>query len=230
MELNASELPAAICHLPVGLLRLGEGPWTLQAVLSVQPGKNLFVAADGSWLGGHWPLRLRLAPFALARSETGEDVLCVNDAWWRPLESGGIAFYTDGGDLGPETAAVLQECRDLVANQRHTHAALAALEETGLIRPWNPVIPTAAGNVQLAGIFAVDETALNALEGAVLQNLRDAGALAIAYCQLLSMQHARKLGELADAHARLDEGRRAAAAELFSGLLSNDESINLGNL
>lgn len=231
VELNASELPAAACHLPVGFVRNADGQLGLHAVLGVQPGKNLFVAADGSWLGGHWPLRLRLAPFALALSETGENVLCVNDAWWQPLESGGFAFYAEGGDLGPETATVLQECQALLANQQQTHAALAALDEAGLIRPWNPVIVTAAGNVQLEGLFAVDEAALNALEGAALQHLRDAGALAIAYCQLLSMQHARKLGELANAHARLDAAKApSAVVGLAPGLLSDDGLLNLSNL
>ena len=233
LELNASELPAAACHLPVGFVSNADGQIGLHAVLGVQLGKNLFVAADGSWLGGYWPLRLRLAPFALAQSETGENVLCVNDAWWQPLESGGFAFYAEGGELGRETATVLQECQALLANQQQTHAALAALDEAGLIRPWNPVIATAAGNVQLEGLFAVDEAALNALEGAALQNLRDSGALALAYCQLICMQHLRKLAELADAHVRL-EARASIAppappgADLQLNFLDND-TITFGN-
>ncbi len=202
-ELNASEMPAAACHLPVGLVRMEDGIWTLQAVFGLQPGKNLFVAVNGSWLGGYWPLRLRLAPFALAKSEHNEQVLCINDVWWQPSELGGYPFYGEENNLAKETADLLLECQALLDNQQHTHAAVAALDEAGLLCPWNPVVATESlGSVQLEGLFSINEEALNALDADALLKLRDCGALAIAYCQLISMQHLHKLAELADAHAR----------------------------
>lgn len=157
IELLASEMPAAACTLPIGLVRNGEqGPWTLQAVLGVAQRGNLFVAADGSWLGGYWPLRLRLAPFALAQSETGEYVLCINDDWWQAPETGGYPFYSQGETLGEETAVVRKECETLATNHVRTQAACAALDAVIKRTPtlvnitpvvlWTPVHGTPEGH------------------------------------------------------------------------------------
>lgn len=236
VELNASELPAAACHLPVGFVSNADGQIGLHAVLGVQLGKNLFVAADGSWLGGYWPQRLRLAPFALARSEAGDTLLCLNDDWWTPAPEHGHAFYAEGGQLSEQTAAVLQAGQQLLAGQAQTHALCTALDEAGLIQPWNPTIPTEQGNIQLEGLSAINEAALNALDAATLHRLHASGALALAYCQLISMQHLAKLSELANAHARL-EARASIAppappappgADLQLNFLDND-TMSFGN-
>lgn len=230
VELNASEAPAAACHLPTAFVRMGEGPWTLQALLGVAPGKNLFVAADGSWLGGHWPLRLRLAPFALAQTDSGETALCINADWWQPDADNLYPFYTDGKTLAAETAAVLQECQALLDNHARTLSGCAALDEAGLLAPWSALVRTAQGNVQLEGLFAIDEAALNAIDASTLAKLRDTGALAIAYCQLISMQHLPKLGELADAHARLDTmPTPTPGGDLNLDFLASGETLRFGN-
>lgn len=232
VELNASELPAAACHLPVGFVRNADGQLGLHAVLGVQPGKNLFVAADGSWLGGYWPLRLRLAPFALARSEAGDTLLCLNDEWWTPAPEHGHAFYAEGGQLSEQTAAVLQAGQQLLAGQAQTHALCTALDEAGLIQPWNPTVATEQGNIQLEGLSAINEAALNALDPATLHRLHASGALALAYCQLISMQHLAKLSELANAHARLNASASASiappGADLQLNFFAND-MITFGN-
>ena len=237
VELNASELPAAACHLPVGFVRNADGQLGLHAVLGVQPGKNLFVAADGSWLGGYWPLRLRLAPFALARSEAGDTLLCLNDEWWTPAPEHGHAFYAEGGQLSEQTAAVLQAGQQLLAGQAQTHALCTALDEAGLIQPWNPTVATEQGNIQLEGLSTIDEAALNALDAATLHRLHASGALALAYCQLISMQHLAKLSELANAHARLNASASIAppappgadlGADLQLNFLDND-TMTFGN-
>ena len=54
----------------------------------------------------------------------------------------------------------------------------------------------------------MDEAALNALAGEAFLQLRHSGALVLAYTQLLSMQHLKVLGVLAQAHAK------AAASKL----------------
>ena len=59
------------------------------------------------------------------------------------------------------------------------------------------------GNPRLiAGLYRVDEAVLNTLTGDALVELRDIGALQAAYCQLLSMQHLPRLGELVQTQAK----------------------------
>jgi len=59
-----------------------------------------------------------------------------------------------------------------------------------------------AGEQNVAGLFRIDEAALNQLPAEAFMELRDAGALLCAYCQLLSMQHLQTLGQLAQVHAK----------------------------
>ena len=59
-----------------------------------------------------------------------------------------------------------------------------------------------AHNVE--GLYRIDEAAMNWLAAAVLMEVRDAGALALAYCQRLSMQHLPLMGQLVEAHAQAD--------------------------
>ena len=57
------------------------------------------------------------------------------------------------------------------------------------------------GKLQIEGLFKIDEAALNQLPGVALADLMLAGAMPLAYCQMLSTQHLRKLGELAQLRA-----------------------------
>ena len=62
----------------------------------------------------------------------------------------------------------------------------------------------------------------------------DAGALVLAYCQLLSMQHLPLLGELAKAHAQAEYAAAEAArkietnGELNLEFLNSSDSLNFG--
>ena len=68
------------------------------------------------------------------------------------------------------------------------------------------------------------------LPAAGLAELRDCGALALAYTQLLSQQNVTVLGTLADAHKKLEAARTAAAQQIVTptGEL-NLEFLNTNN-
>ncbi|MFW6380351.1 MAG: SapC family protein, partial [Halorhodospira sp.] len=66
---------------------------------------------------------------------------------------------------------------------------------------------------RLGGLYRVDEARLNALEGAALERLRDAGALPIAYAQLLSTGQRRRLEALAQVRQR--EQQLPGAEQVF---------------
>lgn len=61
----------------------------------------------------------------------------------------------------------------------------------------------------------IDETALNALPADAFETLRQAGALPLAYCQMLSMQHLQVLGKLVQAHAKHAETQAAQVDTMF---------------
>lgn len=231
VELTASELPRAACCLPIGFLPQAEGGYLPVALFGIDPARNLFVARDGSWLGGYVPARLQAAPFALAQTETGETILCVDDSLVAADGDMGLPFFTSDG----QPSAALIQARDFLGaisdNRVVTLAACTALHNAGLLQPWDILIPTLQGNQRLEGLFCIDETKLNQIDAATLQSLRDCGALGMAYCQLIAMQHTAKLGELAEAHARLDVAQQPlqATRELDIDFLSKGETLVLGN-
>jgi hypothetical protein len=65
-------------------------------------------------------------------------------------------------------------------------------------------------------LFQVDEAALNQLPPEALHEVRHSGALLLAYCQLLSMQHLSLLSQLNDAHQKA-AAQAAANQQLFKG-------------
>jgi len=82
-------------------------------------------------------------------------------------------------------------------------------------------LKTGTGEQQIAGLFRTDEAALNQLPGEALLEVRQAGALPLAYCQLLSMQHLPLLGGLIEAHAK------AAAQALVAQRIAPDGNLDL---
>src|SRR5690606_13482573 len=76
VALVAQELPRACLSLPLGFVKTEAG-FQVVAVQGLQPGRNLWVAPDGRWLGGYVPAAYRGYPFVLANTEDGKRVLCV---------------------------------------------------------------------------------------------------------------------------------------------------------
>src|SRR5690606_20470919 len=93
-------------------------------------------------------------------------------------------------------------------NRNQTRLACEALLRHELFEPW-PIKVLAEGEQEqtLAGLHRINEEKLNSLSAEALFELRNASALQIAYCQLLSMQHIQRMGKLAGAHAA---GKKAA--------------------
>ena len=87
-----------------------------------------------------------------------------------------------------------------------------------LIRLWVITVKKESGEQQIAGLFQVDEAALNQLPGEALLELRETGALLMAHCHLLSMQHLPVLGQLIDA-----QSKASAQASALQQLAPNGE-------
>ena len=203
VALVAAELPKAVMSIPIAFIEQGDA-FVLVAVLGLQPGNNAFVAADWRWVGQYIPAAFRSHPFRLVPTESGQ-LLCVDE------DSGLIGEGASGecesffGDNGEPTPAV----RDIVGFLTHveqsraiTAAACAVLRQHQLIRPWAITLKTETGEQQITGLFQIDEAALNRLPDEALLEVRKAGALPIAYCQLLSMQHLPLVGKLIEAQSQ----------------------------
>jgi hypothetical protein len=221
VPLVAAELPKAVMSLPIAFIEQGE-VYVPAAVLGLQPGNNVFVAPDGRWVGNYIPAAFRGYPFRLAKTEDGQQALCIDEDC-DLLTDGptGEAFFNDDGLPAQATLNILGFLTQIEQNRVVTATACAVLQKHTLIRPWPITLKTESGEKQISGLFQIDEAALNQLSAEALLEIRDAGALPIAYCQLLSMQHLPLLGQLTEAQAK------ASAQALSLQQLALNGELNL---
>lgn len=234
VALGVDELPKAVLHLPVALVRQKQG-WLPAAVLALHKAQNAFVSPGGDWLAGHLPAAFTVYPFALAQS-AGEGLQLCFDADSGLFTQGaeGEAFFDDAG----RPTRVVREQYELLlrleSGRKRAAAACAALDRHGLIRPWSITVRTDVGEAPVVGLHRVDEAALNKLPAEALLELRNAGALVLAYSQLLSMQHLQTLGRLANAQgqAKHDAATRTIVkdGELDMEFLNQGGTLSLRGL
>lgn len=225
--LVAAELTKAGADMPLCFLKTGEN-FIVAALLTIVPGRNLFVAPDGRWLGSYVPAWYRSYPFRLLRKEgTTEQVLCVDDTY-EGLGQGEETFFAEDGKPSKAVAEILQFTAAIENNRTPTDLAVAALNDAGLIVPWEINVQHGENATPVNGVFRVDEKALEEIEDDVHLKLRKAGALPIAYAQLLSIGRLSILGKLYELHARMEADRTRAAPASDAPRISfgdNDELL-----
>lgn len=227
IPLNCSELPKAIMSLPVGFIAQGE-TFIPVALMGLQPGKNLLVASDGRWLGAHIPFAFRSYPFALGKTAAAEQVLCFDqDSGLLTDKSTGERFFAEDGQPIPLMRELLNFLTQNEQNHLATVAACAVLQKHSLIRDWPITVKSETGEQTITGLFQVDEARLNQLSGEALLEVREAGALLLAYCQLLSMQQLPLLGQLSRVHA-VSAAQAAEAEKLLQPREINLDFLSRG--
>ncbi|EXJ15989.1 SapC family protein [Imhoffiella purpurea] len=221
VPLVASEIPNASTSMPLAFMRQDER-YLPVALMGLEQDSNLFVSPDGRWLARYLPLALRAYPFSLALTKEGEQILCVDESSGLVGEgAGGEPFFTPQGSPSEGLTEIMVMLRQTEAHRVASAAACALLAGQSLFRPWPISVKGDAGERQLEGLYQIDESLLNELPDDAFLSLRQAGALSMAYFQLLSMQHLSLLGALAQAHGRA----QASSPETGAGfsLCQDDE-------
>ena len=194
VSLAAGELPAAATVFPCVMTRAPEGGARLLAITGLEHGNNLFVDAQGHWSGDYLPAVLRTWPFRLLHqpAEQGVHLIAVHKPALNVGE--GDPLFDENGQEMPWLQEILRELTALEAATASTAAAVAALDEAGLLqeRSLQAMMPDGR-QMELTGFLSVDEARLNALEPAKAGELHACGALSLAYLQLLSLRKFRAL-------------------------------------
>ncbi len=222
VPLTIQELSRAVMAFPIAFSRLENG-FQPVAMLGFESGSNLFVAHDGSWKGSYVPAMLRTYPFRLGSAQDGTRVLCI-DAESGLMGNEGELLLNEDGSPAQEVARVMQLLNQIEAERMMTLEACSVLEKSGLIVPWEITLQEEGGNRKLAGLYKIDEAAMNALEDGDYLDLRKKGALPMAYCQLLSMQNLQILGRLRQAPPP------KATVDPLAFLMSQGENISFSGL
>jgi len=236
IPLVTAELTKAALAMPLAFVE-DRGLLHVVAVASLDPERNLFVGADGRWLGGYIPAALRGYPFALLRPEGAQrPVLCVDEDSGLVVDAGapGAELFFDGeGRPAPALQSVIDFLGQLEANRAATREGLVAIEEAGVLTPWSLQVDTPTGLRSVTGLQRVDEARLNALDDQTFLRLRSAGSLVIAYAQLLSVEQLQVFETLTQLQAQISkvhEQQQAAFDSSFETGASEGLQFDLSGL
>ena len=212
VPLTARELSRAVGAFPIAFQ---SDPPRLVAVLGLWPDRNAFVDGQGRWRGGYVPAHLRCYPFRLV-AQGPQNYQVVVDTASEALQADrytGDPLFTAEGEATEAFQPVLDFLRQLAQAQIATDQACQALAEHGLLSAWQPKVQVGDQTYRLTGLAHVDEQQLNACSGETLVALREAGALSLAYAQLLSQGQLKTLAQQAEARAR--EAKVPGAEQIF---------------
>jgi len=197
------------------------------ALLGLHAGQNLFLDAQGRWIGSHIPAIWRRGPFRLAQVEGREEgnmALCLDDSSEQVNEAEGTPLFDEAGAPTALVSSVSTMLSQLQRDIHITRAICALLDRLELIIPWNLDIPRADGTaVRVSDLLQVDESRIGALSAEELLEVRNAGALPLIYAHLLSLSKVHLLARLAkQAHERAQQ-----QAAMQKGNLNLDRAFGI---
>lgn len=228
--LVAAEFPKAAVVFPIAWVKNAD-VYEPVALLGLEPRENLFVDAAGKWSGGYMPVHFRSQPFRLMADSDAQLTLAVReDEGLVTYDASGAAFFSEDGELTPEVADIVTRLRKVEANRVATKRATAALAEAGVLQPWEVKPVIRRSRQPLSGLYHVDQKRLNALDREVIGELRDKGALAMAYCQQVSQQLIQRVEMLHAGRAERQVQRSMHPADQGGFGLGDDEGISFGGM
>lgn len=226
--LAGAEIGKACSALPMAFLKQQDG-FCLVAVLSLTPGTNLFVAPDGRWLSKYIPSVFRGYPFQLAKAQ-GHDhlVLCVDEDSGLVSDDKAVGepFFDETGEVAKPVKDIMNFLNQVEQNRVGTNLAVAALAEAGIFTEWTLKIKDGVQGKPVTGLYRIDETRLNALDDQSFLKIRKAGALPIAYAQLMSMGNIQNLAQLAKAQEQMKQAQTKAKNMDIQPVLGDDDMIS----
>lgn len=196
--LSLVELPRAILCMPVGFIANDQG-FVLVAVQGLTQHTNLLVDHSGRWKLPHVPACYRAYPFELATTADQQLVVCYNaDSHLLSTDGTGERFFDESGAPADTVKDITQFLQQGYTGRMQADRVCQVFKALELIKPWEIKINSDDGETQnVEGLYCINEAKLNALDANDLFTLKNAGALAVAYCQLLSMQHIATLVDFA---------------------------------
>lgn len=212
--------------LPLGFIQLIDR-FVVVAIQGLAKDSNLFVNNNGLWEGRYIPAIYRCYPFLFAVDDEGKNILCIDEGSGQVAENGDHVGFFDGDEkLTPETQTMLDSLSQCKGGRTAADSACKTLFEANLIEPWPIQVEAKEGPREVTGLYRISESNLTNLSAVSLKKLQRAGALSLAYCQLLSMTHLNGLLHLAKAEDSIPVG----GLELDFGESSDSGSINFDNI
>jgi hypothetical protein len=182
------------------------------AVFGLSPGENLFMH-QGAWQGRYTPAMLRVYPFAMARVDDRQHVLCIDEHWHGFSTTEGQPLFEADGTSTPYLTELHKFVEQIEADVERTRLCVQRYLELDLLRDkrFDATLPDGTP-LSVDGFMAVDEEKLAALGDADLLQLQRSGLLGLLHAHMISLSN---MGALVT--RRLQAQAAAAAAAPLNG-------------
>ena len=171
----------------------GQGDQVVPVVLlGVRDDENLFVSAEGKWLGRYVPAFLRRYPFVFSSSDDGQSfTLCVDEDYDGVNREGrGERLFDNDGERTQYLQGVLGFLQAYQVQFQRTLAFTKRLTELNLLEPMQARFTLRNGSsLTLGGFQAVSRERLKALTGDQLAALSVQDELELIFTHLQSLGH-----------------------------------------
>ncbi|WP_404298471.1 SapC family protein [Halomonas sp.] len=193
----------------------------LVALLSLQPGRNLYLSPEFKWTAPYVPSHYRGYPFAL----NAEGQLCIDadSGLFNDSQSIGTQPIFENGELAVLTAKVKQFHEQRQQALTTTQKLVDQLHQAGLITPWAIQWKPKDKVQTLKGFCGIDEEQLRHLAPEQFAELARTGALGLAYVQLFSRP---RIGDLQFRHQRQPPTGKAPQSERHLHAVEQTDSLD----
>ncbi len=205
VPLVVAEFERAGVEFPIVFAGEGDALFPV-AILGLRGQENLFLGADGAWLGDYIPAFLRRYPFVFARAEAGENLTLCIDTNHDGVNAEGLGerMFDAMGNRTRYLEDVLKFATDYQMQHNATRVLMDRLRALDLLESAQAKGQMPNGEtVALTGFWRVSADKLARLSDADALDLFRTGAMALIYLHMASLGQIttlmRRAAELAPA-------------------------------
>jgi putative transposase len=176
----------------------------LVAVTSLGAAPNLFINAEGRWLGRYVPAYLRRYPLGAAAGQEANQRVVVLDPEAEELhESDGEPLFDENGNRSRLLEERIQLLQAIQQEEERDRSVVAEIVAAGVLSPQEVSVGEGENQQTLAqGFQVVDREKLNALEDTKLADWARRGVMGVLEAHLHSLRHLEPLAQKALAAAQ----------------------------
>lgn len=194
VTISVYELVRIQQEYPVALVKDSDtGRLHLVALLGLQPGENLFYSDQG-WKADYIPQQLLHYPFAISSGDAEDNhMVCLDFDSENVNEQQGEALFTDS--LPSEyLTGKNEQLSNSISQANTTRVFIDKLAATDILSPQSLNIKLShEQEFNLTGLYAVDESKLNALSDEAFCELKKLGYIGPIYACLFAMHNVANL-------------------------------------
>lgn len=196
-----TELRAAQSEYPLFLRKNNEtGQFEIIAMFGLTESENLFLDEQG-WHAHYLPLTIQRRPFLIGFQSSDDPanpedkpVVHIDMDSPRVSTTEGEALFLAQGGQSPYLQHISSVLNAIHQGNEHNQPFMDALQQFELIEPVNLKIQLDNGeNIELTGLYTVQEETLRALPGESIAQLHQQGYLDAIYMMLASLQNLTRL-------------------------------------